>query len=64
MSEYLGFDQNIERESFNNLTSTKKMSVALNNLLSIEDKEYKGLYEKPFLKSIPNLDSIRKQLLG
>ena len=60
----LGFDLDIERESFYNLTSTKKMSVALNNLLSIEDKEYKGLYEKPFLKSIPNLDGIRKQLLG
>jgi hypothetical protein len=40
------------------------MSAALNNLLSIGDKEYKEVYEKPFLKSIPNLDGIRKQLLG
>jgi len=45
----LGLDQDIDRESFHNLTSTYSMSRALNKILHEDDELYNQRFEKPFL---------------
>ncbi len=60
----LGFDQDIKRESFHDLTSTDSMSDVIESLLNEKDQLYTERFEKPFLNSIPSLDRIRNQLLG
>jgi hypothetical protein len=60
----LGNDSNINRNCFINMSDFSTSKEFLEYLGSIDESQYKTIFEQPFLSSIPDASQLKSKLIS